>query len=427
MDARTQPARSELRERLRLFWQARLDDFVLSTGALTAHPLRSALTLLGIVIGVFTVVTMMALSTGLRNSINKGIGALGANTFQLTKWPPLHFGPLDPNIWRRKNFTLQQALALREALPQAQQVGPDLGTGGRLAESRYGKAQPVIVEGGTPEVFSNYNFTLNSGREFSEGEALGGGRVAVIGASIVDALFPRINPLGETLQVGRMRFEVIGTMERQGGSPFGFTPDTLITIPISTFTELYGGGRSIDVTVMARSMEEMSRLQDAAITAFRRIRGLQAKDENDFEVFSNDSLRATFEEMAGNVSLFAVCVCALSLLVGGIGVMNIMLVAVAERTKEIGLRKSLGARKARILMQFIIEAVLLAMCGGLLGVAFGFLAAWLANFAFSLPAEVPLWSVGLSLGVSCSIGLVFGIYPAARAARLDPAVALRSE
>jgi putative ABC transport system permease protein len=407
--------------------RARGDDLWLSLDSLFAHPLRSALTLLGIVIGVFTVVAMSALMTGLRGSINKGIGALGANTFQITKFPPLHFGPMDPAIRLRKNITVQQTFALREALPQAVQVAPDIGTGGRLAESRWGKAQPVSPCGGTPEMFTNYSWPLNTGREFNEGEALGGARVAVVGASVMDALFPGLDPLGEEFSLGRMRFKVIGTLERQGGSPFGFSPDTAIIFPISTWFELFGSGKSVDITVMARSPEEIPRLQDSAVAAFRRVRGLRSTDENDFDVYSNDSLRATFEEMAGNISMGTLCICALSLLVGGIGVMNIMLVAVAERTREIGLRKALGARRMRILLQFIIEAVLLSLFGGIVGVLFGFGAAFVADFAFAMPAEVPLWSVALGLGVSCSIGLVFGIYPAARASRLDAAVALRSE
>jgi putative ABC transport system permease protein len=407
--------------------RARGDDLLLSLGALSAHPLRSVLTLLGIVIGVFTVVSMMALTTGLQRSIDKGMGWLGANTFQITKWPPLHFGPMDPSIWRRKPIALQQAMALRESLPQSVQVSPEAWRGGQLMESRWGKAQPVTVAGGAPEMFSNNNLPMQHGRIFSEHETQGGARIVVLGANVADAVFPRMDPLGQKVRLGRMELEVVGVLERQGGNPLGWTPDGIVVIPLVTFIDLYGGGRSLDISVMAASKEEVPRVQDAAVSALRRIRGLKALEENDFEVFSNDSLRNTFDDLANTVTLATVCICALSLVVGGIGVMNIMLVAVAERTREIGLRKALGARRSRILAQFVIESILLASCGGVIGIVLGYAAAWLAGFAFALPAEVPLWSVGLGLGVSCGIGLVFGIYPAARASQLDPAVALRSE
>jgi putative ABC transport system permease protein len=382
---------------------------------------------LGIVIGVFTVVSMMALSTGLKASIDRGMGVLGANTFSITRTPPLHFGPLDPSIWRRKIITIQQAQQLRDLLPQAKLVAPENDAGGRLAESRYGKAQPVTVVGGTDELFAVYSFNISAGRNFSGGEAVGDARVAVLGASVVDALFPGMNPIGESFKIGRMSFEVIGTLQREGGSPFGFSADTMVCIPIATFSDLFGGGRSLDVSVMANSDQDLPKLMDASIAAFRRVRGLTNTQDNDFEVFTNDSLRATFDELAGSVGAATLAICALSLLVGGIGVMNIMLVAVAERTREIGLRKALGARRSRILFQFIIEAVLLATLGGVIGIVLGYGAAWLTDFVYGVPARVPLWSVALGLGTSCGIGLVFGIYPAARASKLDAAVALRSE
>ncbi len=177
---------------------------------------------------------------------------------------------------------------------------------------------------------------------------------------------------------------------------------------------------------MARSHEEMPRLQDSAIGAFRTIRGLDAKADNDFDVFSNDSARATFDQLAGTVTAAGFVICAFTLIVGGIGVMNIMLVAVTERTREIGLRKALGARRARVLSQFVLEAVLLAFSGGVIGVVLAFGATLLGRF-LEFPAEVPTWAVVLGLSVSCGIGLLAGIYPAWRASQLDPAVALRVE
>jgi putative ABC transport system permease protein len=251
--------------------------------------------------------------------------------------------------------------------------------------------------------------------------------VVVIGAAVVDTLFPGQDPIGQRVRLGRLDLQVVGTLERQGGIPLEGNPDNVAAIPISLFGEIYGTSRSINVSVMAKDNREMAKVQDLAIGAFRRIRGLSAQQENDFEVFSNDSARAMFDDLAGKVNLVMFVICGFSLLVGGIGVMNIMLVAVAERTREIGLRKALGARRSRILAQFVIEAVVLAFCGGLIGVLLGYGMAAVGRFAMDVPATVPPWAVALSLGVSGGIGLLFGIYPAARASRLDPAVALRDE
>jgi putative ABC transport system permease protein len=403
-----------------------MDDLRLAATALGAHRLRAGLTLLGIVIGVFTVVAMMSLLNGLQASIDQNMGGLGADVFQIQKLPNFNFGALPPEIQRRKNLTLAQAEALRQALPQAAQVGAEVWEGGKEVVQGENSTSGVQVAGGTPEFFTNNNLPIGTGRGFSEGEAMGASRVAVLGASVVDVLFPYGNPIGQRVRLGRLELEVIGTVERQGGSPMGGNPDNIISIPIALFLELYGTGRSLNITVMAKSHDEMARLQDLAIGAFRVIRGLDAKAENDFDVYSNDSARATFDEIAGTVTAAGFVICAFTLIVGGIGVMNIMLVAVTERTREIGLRKALGARRGRLLSQFVIEAVLLCVFGGVIGVALAFGATGLARF-LKFPAEVPMWAVALSLGMSSGIGLLAGIYPAWRASRLDPAVALRSE
>ena len=393
---------------------------------LAGHKLRSGLTLLGIVIGVFTVVSMISLISGLQKSIDKGMGGLGADVFQIQKWPAVNFTRMSPEIMRRKNLTLAQTVALREMLPQAKQVGGEVWEGGKEL-SVDGNIDPgAQVAGGTAEFFTNNSLPVGRGRSFSEGEAMSGSRIVVLGASVVDVLFPAGEAIGQKIRLGRLELEVIGTIERQGGGPFGNNPDNLAAIPIGLFMELYGTQRSVSVTVMANDHRDMHKLQDQATAAFRRIRGLDAMAEDDFDIYSNDSVRATFDQMANTISMAMIGICALSLLVGGIGVMNIMLVAVAERTREIGLRKALGARRSRILAQFVIEAVMLAICGGLLGLLLGFAATGVARL-LGIPAEVPLWAVLLSLGVSCGIGLLFGIYPAARASRLDPAVALRDE
>ena len=423
----SEAARRTLRDRLASTLGARLDDLRLAVSALGAHRLRAGLTLLGIVIGVFTVVAMASLLNGLQASIDKNMGGLGADVFQIQRLPNFNFGALSPEIQRRKNLTHAQVLQLREALPQAQQVGGEVWEGGKEIVAGSYLDAGVQVGGGTPEFFTNNNLPLGTGRGYNEAEATGASRVVVLGASVVDVLFPSGDPLGQHVRLGRLDLEVIGTLERQGGSPLGGSnPDNLISIPIALFLELYGTGRSVNVTVMARTHGEMAHLQDLAIGAFRTIRGLDAKAENDFDTYSNDSARATFDQLANTVTAAGLVICAFTLLVGGIGVMNIMLVAVTERTREIGLRKALGARRRRVLMQFVIEAVLLAFFGGVIGVLLAYAATLLARF-LDFPAEVPTWAVALGLSVSSGIGLLAGIYPAWRASRLDPAVALRLE
>ena len=418
--------REPLWARLSRSARSRKDDLGLAIRAMLGHKLRASLTLLGIVIGVFTVVTMMSLTTGLKNSMDNNMGGLGADVFQFQKDPAINFGNESPEIRKRKKLTLQEGLQLKDALPQARQVGVEVWEQGKEVATTDNSVQGCQVAGGTAEFFTNNNLPIAAGRGFAENEALSAARVVVLGAGVVDALFPDSDPIGRRVRLGRIELEVIGTVERQGGNPFGGNPDKMIAIPIGLFLELYGTGRSVHITVMAEH-GQLSRLQDAATAAFRAIRGLTAAQPDDFEMYSNDSIRGTFDQLALLVTAASLAICALSLLVGGIGVMNIMLVAVAERTREIGLRKALGARRSRILMQFVFEAVVLSLIGGVLGVALGYLASLLVGFATTLPTAVPAWAVVLSLVVSCGIGLVFGIYPAARAARLDPAVALRDE
>jgi putative ABC transport system permease protein len=251
--------------------------------------------------------------------------------------------------------------------------------------------------------------------------------VAVIGVDVADTLFPGADPLGQEIRIKGRQFRVIGVMQRKG-SAFGMgAQDNIVYMPLRTYLNLYGPNQSLDLSVQAKDASLLNRAEDEVVTVLRRRRGVGGAEPNNFEVFTNDSLMRTFNNLSRTVSAAAFGVCLLSLVVGGIGILNIMLVSVTERTREIGIRKALGAKKRRILGQFAIEAVVLSAAGGVLGIVIGFGLAFLGRWVADFPLTVPTWAVVLGLVVSSAVGLIFGIYPASRAARLDPVEAMRSE
>jgi putative ABC transport system permease protein len=250
--------------------------------------------------------------------------------------------------------------------------------------------------------------------------------VAVIGADIADLMFPDQSPLDNSLFVRGHRFRVIGTLSRRG-EQLGGSLDNIVVLPISSYTPIFGSHRSLNVTIQARDPARLARTQDEVVAILRRARGVPPEADNDFEMFSNASLQDTFDNLTGIIAAASVGICAIALLIGGIGVMNIMLVSVTERTSEIGVRRALGARRRRILAQFIVEAVMLTSIGGALGVAMGIGLASLIEVLAHIPTAVPTWAVVLSMLAAGGVGLVFGIYPAYRASRLDPVEAMRRE
>lgn len=406
---------------------ALFDNIRLSLGTLAANPLRSLLTLLGIIIGVSTVVTMMGLIEGLRIKVNSDLADLGADVFQVQKFPHGFNVQRWDKFARRKNMTMDDVVALR-GLPDVQQVGGEAWTGGEplSSHSQAGATSNVAISGGTPEFMENNSLTLLRGRFITEDDMRDTRPVVVIGLDVADALFPGADPIGQEVMLGKSPLTVVGLYVRQGMGMGGFSKDNIITVPMSVFYRQFGKARSINITVMAKSTALLRKAQDEVTTALRRRRQVAPQDENDFEMFTNESSTEVFNQLSASISAAGAAVCLLSLIVGGIGILNIMLVSVSERTNEIGVRKALGARKRRILVQFTIEAMVLSLLGGVIGVAVGLGLAALVRELFSIPAQVPAWSIGLGLGVSTATGLIFGIYPAYRAAGLDPASAMRS-
>jgi putative ABC transport system permease protein len=396
---------------------------------LRANVLRSALTLLGIVIGSATVVTMMSLTEGLRLKIATDLSVLGAGAFQFQKFPAVNFSDVN---WRkyeqRKDLTREQAEAL-VGLPHVKHVAfEDLNwKPERLATAERQTKQNVYVSGIMPAQQFTSAIQVAAGRFVTDTDVVLGRKVAFLGADVADVLFPKQDPLGKEVRIRGMPFEVIGIAERMGSILGLESKDGFAWIPWPAYQLAVGRGKQSTIAVQATRPEDSALALDETISALRRVRGVAPHDENDFEVFSNESLSEMFDNLARLVGAATFGVCALALLVGGIGIMNIMLVSVTERTREIGVRMAVGARRRRILSQFLAESVVLSGIGGLLGVLAGAALAVAAREVFQVPASIPAWAVILSLATSGGAGLLFGIYPAARASKLDPVEAMRTE
>ncbi|MCA3016265.1 MAG: ABC transporter permease [Myxococcaceae bacterium] len=409
------------------------DNLRLATGTFVAHPLRTALTLLGIVIGVATVMAMMALLEGLRLKVTNDLSQLGANVFRVDKWPQgIRFGGGDRLNWNkiaaRPALTLGDKRAIAEQCPSVKRTSASAWQPGQRVRTAMTETQPnVFVLGTTVEYPETAGISLARGRAFNDQEDLDGRQVVVIGPDVADKLFPSLDPLGQELRLKGRPFTVVGVLARRGKVLGLFNLDNMVLVPMTTFLGLYGKRRTVSVSVEAKDQAVFDRAMDEARRLMRQRRRLGPSDEDDFEVSTNESMAKSLNDLSKVVTAATFGVCLLSLLVGGIGILNIMLVSVSERTREIGVRKALGARRSRILAQFATEAVVLSLVGGLVGVLLGLGLAGLARWTLGLATAVPTWAVVVSLLMSSGVGLVFGIYPAARAARLDPVDAMRAE
>jgi len=407
---------------------ATVDNFAMAFATLRANPLRSLLTLVGIVIGAATVVAMMSLTEGLRVKINTDLSMLGAGSFYVQRFPPISFGDDWHKYARRKMLTPAEGESLRD-LPGVAHVSIEQWNHGleRLWTRERSTKSNIQVVGTDPDYEYTNAITVARGRFINEVDLSLGRRVIVIGADVADVLFPGADPIGQEVRIRAASFSVCGVLTRMGTILGLESRDAIGIVPMLAFAQSLGGEHGYGFGVQATSADELGKAQDAVITQLRRLRGVPDGQENDFEVFTNDSMSEMFNNLAALVAVATFGVCALALLVGGIGIMNIMLVSVTERTSEIGLRKALGARRRRILVQFMIEAVTLSLVGGLSGVGLGMAVAIGVRELVGVPAVVPLWAVLLALGASSGTGLLFGIYPANRASRLDPVEAMRVE
>ncbi|MCP3064301.1 ABC transporter permease [Myxococcus sp. K38C18041901] len=409
--------------------RAFFDNLRLALGTFLGNPLRSLLTLLGIVIGVATVITMMGLIEGLRTKVNRDLGRLGAHTFQLTKWPAGGFGRFNwAKFAKRPDMGMEDVRALEQFCPSVGLVAPSDDQGGQKVSTVSKETRPAVRIMGASTTYPTVSgLSVQSGRFFNEVEGLDGRNVIILGLDVADELFPGIDPVGFEVRLKGRPFRVIGVLQRRGSFLGMVSLDNQAIIPLRVFQQLYGKERSLDVDIQAKDPGLFRKAQDEVATLMRRRHNLAPDEANDFELHTNESVTASFNQLSQVITIAGVGVCFLSLVVGGIGILNIMLVSVMERTREIGVRKALGAKRRRILGQFATEAVLLALMGGAMGVGLGFGLVFLGDWMVGFPMSVPPWAVALALSMSCGVGLLFGIYPAARAAKLDPVEAMRNE
>jgi putative ABC transport system permease protein len=393
--------------------------------ALWANKLRTVLTLLGIVIGVGTVVAMAAVLSGLDRSMARSVASLGSGSIFLTKFEAgirVGGGPRE----QRPDLTLDDAEAIRQGCPSVAAVCPAASTVLRLSWAGQ-QTKRISVEGAGADYVTVQDRTLASGRFFTAGEVAARTRVCVLGGDVADVLFGTIDPLGQALRIGSHRYRVCGLMAEKG-SVLGNNLDEVVVVPVTALQQERGWGEVVDyIMIQPRRPELMTATLEEVESLMRRRRGLRVDDENDFGLTTQESLLQLYNNLTRAIYAVMLLVSGIALAVGGIGIMNMMLVTVRERTREIGVRRAVGARKADIMVQFLAESMTLTALGGIAGILLGALFALLISALSPLPAALPADVVALALGLAVAVGVFFGLYPAWRAALQDPIEALRYE
>lgn len=399
--------------------------------SIKSHKLRSFLTLLGIMIGVMTVIGMVSIIQGLNRSFLAELESAGSDLISVYKYDPVQMGRRSEEERQRKDLTFEDAVAIEQECSLVKAVAVDIVA--RIRESipikyRNIKSQDSIVIGMNekwPIVISIY--LPEEGRFLTENDISHRTKVCVLGSELAETLFPHVNALEKKIRIGPEEFTVVGVLQKRG-SIFGQSRDNFVGIPITTLMKYFPYDLS-DIEIIATPKQHgyMQDTIEQMTNVLRRRRKVGFGKPNDFVIATQDTFVNLYNQLTGAVYLVMVVISSIGLLVGGIGVMNIMLVSVKERTREIGIRKAIGARSADILKQFLIEAIFLTGVGGASGVIIGFGISFLVRAATPLPTSVTAWSVILGLLVSISVGLFFGIFPARKASKLDPIIALRYE
>ncbi len=409
---------------------------LLALDSLRKNKLRSFLTILGVVIGVSTVIGMSSIISGLNSNISGQIADLGSNLIFIQRIPPTVGGRLPPEVFNRKKFTLEDAEAV-EQLPLVEAVAPvlrhfALNSSAKSFAVRYRDrtAKNTIFVGATPEIATVMNLKLNAGRWINEAETNHNTNVVVLGHDTADTLFPvNVDPVGKEVEIEGNIFRVIGVLEKVKSLNPGSNPDDNVAeMPIGSLWKMHPEQKDLMLVAKTFTQEDMPRAIDQIEQLLRIRRGVATNKESDFSISTQDTFTDLWNQISSGIFTVMFAISSIALLVGGVGVMNIMLVSVTERTREIGIRKAIGATQRHILTQFLIEAMALTAVGGILGILVGgAIAVLIRNLVPFLPASVSLFWVSVGFVTSVGTGLIFGMYPAYRAAILSPIEALRYE
>ena len=406
------------------------ESLLMALDSLTSHKLRSSLTLLGILIGVFSIIVVMTALRALEKNAETILSQLGPHTFTVKRTPAFVFdSPQERNrAWQREPITYKQALQVerRALLPIG--VGLEEGFAQGTVRSRYEETNPDVgMRGVTPGVFSARNWNIEDGRALQQADVDSARLVCVLGNSLAKQLFPHSSAAGERITFEGLAYRVVGVLEAKG-NVMGGAQDNFLVVPITTGLQRYAGyRRSISILVQASGAEAYEDTLDEVRGLLRVLRKTPPGEEDDFEIVSNDSLMEQFNEVTFAVRAGAAIISSIALLAAGVGIMNIMLISVTERTKEIGVRRAIGARKQTIMSQFVQEAVILCLLGGVLGVALGVAGGNVLSILFKTPVVLPLDWMTYGLVICTLVGIIFGAYPAYKAANIDPIDALRYE